>query len=321
MAEIVEVFEDFGNNTKKLFKNKKFLLAAGGVGVVALIAGYLKNRDSDEDTTAYEAIGYAGYPTVGGGTSADSVDSLTGDSYETTFDALFSNISDLSDKLMKLEEDNNSMMEQMQKQNDIAQMKANSELYNALGAPEYAGVRESLKAENQQIAEKYGFTFDEGNWFDGNSLVYMPSSQQASVIKKTGLTGSDDTFVNNANYVAARVGSVSGTQEFESDRVSTKIVTATGGTTLYTKDKETGDSAIYRIASDGKVIEYNDGVTSKKTVSSELTPDGTKRITVKPSVKQPSMARDTSRAGTTIETGGWAITYNDDGYAVKRVRV
>ena len=42
--------------------------------------------------------------------------------------------------------------------------------------------------------------------------------------------------------------------------------------------------------------------------------------TAKWTVKPPSMARDTSRAGTTISAGGYKITYDKNGYAISRVR-
>lgn len=72
MAEF-EAFDDIGKNTKKLFKNKGFLIACVAVGGIALFLGWRKNQSSTtNEATAYEAIGYAGYPTVGGAEGGDT---------------------------------------------------------------------------------------------------------------------------------------------------------------------------------------------------------------------------------------------------------
>lgn len=220
MAEITEVFEDFGENTKKLFKNKKFLLAAGGVAVVALIAGYLKNREGEADTTGYGAIGYAGYPTVGGSSSSDFSSSTETDSYfesllnETTteYDGVMaemeSNISSLTDRLVSSEEKSASYLLTIEKQNAISQMRANSELYNALGSGD-AATKQALHDENMAIAEKYGWTFDAstGNYFDGNTVLYTTAKQAKG--ENTAYTGGKKAadadvsgFQNNRDYQA-----------------------------------------------------------------------------------------------------------------------
>lgn len=64
------------------------------------------------------------------------------------------------------------------------------------------------------------------------------------------------------------------------------------------------------IASDGKPIEVTDipyGLTEK---------DGIKNGIVKPTMK-----RDISRAGTEVDVLCWRVTYDEDGYAVKCVKI
>ena len=230
MAEIIEVLEDFGDNAKSLFKNKKFWLVAGGVGVVALVAGYLKNKETGGEMIPYEAVGYAGYPTVGGASSSGEVSSdvtyfeqLLGEiqaehgssvsDLQAEFDAsvveMESNITTLTNRLVTAEETTKKQTFEMEKQNAISQMRANSELYNALSTPADASTREALHAENKAIAEKYGFTFDpnSGNWFDGNTVVYTTAHQQAAVARKSSSTSKTTAvnYVTNAANTAAKV--------------------------------------------------------------------------------------------------------------------
>ena len=58
------------------------------------------------------------------------------------------------------------------------------------------------------------------------------------------------------------------------------------------------DGVLAIIASDGKPIKMNDGPA-----------------------KSPSMARDMSRAGKTIEAGGFRLTYDNDGYCKSKIRI
>ena len=221
MAEIMEVFEDFGENAGKVLKDKKFLLLAGGVGLVALFVGYRKNQQ-EEVATAYEAIGYAGYPTVGGSSSSESVysnedenlayfEQLLGESqteYEATINEMESNVLTLSDRLTSAEEANTKYVETIERQNALSQMRANSELYNALSTPADANTRAALHEENIAIAEKYGFTFDSGtgNWYDGNDVLYTTSTQQAAVKTKqsSGGTSTAVNYTTNASHTAAK---------------------------------------------------------------------------------------------------------------------
>ena len=233
MADIMEFVEDIGDGAKKVFKNKKFWLAAAVVGGVALAMGYLKYRDQDngstaEDITAYEAIGYAGYPVVGGGGGSEG-DSSYSEYYETIsdfsseydkallemqevyekdFDALQTNIDDLSEKLISSQELMEQQQMNYQKQADISQMKANSELYGKVSAAQ----GEALHEENKEIAKKYGWTFNSetGNWYEGKTPVYLAAWQVAqamesgqkitTVEKKTKAAAATTTFETNAEY-------------------------------------------------------------------------------------------------------------------------
>lgn len=285
MTDIGEIFDDFADNSKKLFKSKKFLIIAGGVGVVALFVAWRKNSTAETTTDGSAAIGYAGYPTVGGA-AAESYDSIYDSGivdefnsilsenesyyqglignmqteYENTFDSLQTNIIDLSDRL----QDSTSLIEQQQyeleRQNAISQMKANSELYNNISD---RATKDALHAENAAIAEKYGFTFDgnSGNWFDGESVVYTTSVQQSAAL--TGKTAAPATtaYQNNRNYQQeindAIMNGADATTINELNAARNAKIAASGGTTnantsydmntdyatLISKAKETGASA------------------------------------------------------------------------------
>lgn len=234
MAEIEQVFEDFAENTKKAIKSKPFLFAAVGVGVVALYVGWKRNRTAADDSGPYEAIGYAGYPTVGGG-GGEYVDdsayyeSLISDyessisdmksehssviadltqQYDTSLDELQSNILDLSENQKSTEEALAEQKYQLERERALSQMKANSELYNALSRSENAEERQALHEENLAIAEKYGWKYDprSGNYFDGSSVVYTTSAQQAArsgsgaVSTEKKASSGTASYENNASY-------------------------------------------------------------------------------------------------------------------------
>lgn len=220
MAQIEEVFENFGENTKNLLKDKRFWLVALGVGAVALWVGWRKNGEAAEEESyygPYEAIGYAGYPQTGGDGSdmgyvlggSDSSDTSYLESvltdyqteYQTELDSLYTNIDTLSNKLISTEETISRQSEELQKQQDIAQMKANSELYNNITD---RATKDALHAQNLEIAEKYGFEYDpvSGNYFDGMNPIYTTAQQQANLT--AGKAGSDASVAwdNNVDYQA-----------------------------------------------------------------------------------------------------------------------
>ena len=266
MAEIEQVFEDFTENAKKAIKSKPFLFAAVGVGLVALYVGWKRNRAAADDSGPYEAIGYAGYPTVGGG-GGEYVDdsayyeSLISDyessisdmqtehnsaiadltqQYDTSLDELHSNILDLTEKQKSTEEALAEQKYQRERERALSQMKANSELYNALSKTENAEEREALHAENLAIAEKYGWKYDprSGNYFDGSSVVYTTSAQQAarpgsgSVSTTKKASSGAVSYENNASYakrVAKTVTANSDGNAPSGTRVGDTVVTK-GGT-------------------------------------------------------------------------------------------
>ena len=61
------------------------------------------------------------------------------------------------------------------------------------------------------------------------------------------------------------------------------------------------DGVLAVMASDGKPIKMEGGKSA--------------------SVKTPTMARDMSRAGTTIEAAGFRLTYDENGYCKSKVRI
>lgn len=66
------------------------------------------------------------------------------------------------------------------------------------------------------------------------------------------------------------------------------------------------DGVLAIMASDGKPIKMTSDPLAKGT---------------KASVKTPSMERDMSRAGTTIEAGGFRLTYAENGYCKTKTRI
>lgn len=248
MAEIQEVFEDFAENTKKAVKSKPFMIAAVGVGLVALFVGWQRNRKSSDDSGPYEAVGYAGYPTVGGSGGSYSDDATYYESliseyqtsisdmqsehnsviadltqqYDSTLDELQTNILDLSEKQKSTEEALAERDYSLQMERDISQMKANSEMYNILSKPEQASIRESLHAENLAIAEKYGWEFDSktGNYYDGNNVVYSVAWQQAA--KRAGSSG-----VTTSGGVSTAKKASTGTAAYENNASYSKRVAKT----------------------------------------------------------------------------------------------
>lgn len=220
MAEIEEVFQDMGDNAKKLVKSKPFKIAAVGVAGVALVVAFMRNKQDDNEQ-GYGAIGYAGYPSTGG--DGDSMDYTTGsegmdsayfdeilaemqnqqDVFGATTAELYGTIDSLSVELRNAKDTAAEQQYQMEVQNAISQMRANSELYNNITD---RATKDALHAENLAIAEKYGFRFDAatGNYFQGNSVVYTTVKQQLG--ENTAYTGGKkvDTgtvsFKNNVDY-------------------------------------------------------------------------------------------------------------------------
>lgn len=209
MAELEQVFEDTGEAAKKLFKNKWFLIAAVGVGVVAIYAAWRKNQTVDD--TAYEAVGYAGYPTVSGGADSSVMDYSAMDySYlESLMEEINagnsvnvgeyeSAIDDLTEELHVVREESKTALSALERSQAITQMRANSELYNNISDPD---IQKALHEENLAIAEKFGWVFGEGgNYYEGNSVVYTTTRQTVEAMNQKTATPAAVTFENNVDY-------------------------------------------------------------------------------------------------------------------------
>lgn len=229
-------FEEISENVSGLFKNKWFVIAAVGVGLVALVVwNNNKNRQSEESSEENMAVlGYTGFGS--GMSDADyysdmlaqaqdeyneSVDQLTSDFNNALADQQNKFDSDLAnaqaeynkaledaeasfnselEKLMDQIEDmmgasssgssgskgsstslNDQYLLEAQMQADLAQMKANSELWWNVDSQ---AVKDSLHQENLAIADKYGWTYDKdsGNYLSGGQVVYYTSKQIGSMI-------------------------------------------------------------------------------------------------------------------------------------------
>lgn len=262
MAEINEVFDDLGQNAKKLMKSKPFIIACIAVGLIALYVNFSKKGSSSSETeeVSYydgtQAIGYAGYPGMGG-SSGDSqyewyLEELTHmqEEYDENLEKLQedydTNMKDMQGQLDSAVEGFNKSLEDMQNeydksladilaakgssssssssgkkatstssnkdlmaqwqlqqeyQADLAQMQANSELYNVLGNDQ-TETKKALHQANMDIASKYGFQYDgySGNYFDkSGSVVYLTSQQKAKAITTPGKT-TKETSSNKVSF-------------------------------------------------------------------------------------------------------------------------
>lgn len=223
MAEITEVFEDMGNKVKKTFKNKPFLIACLGVGVVALILGYKKynsgGSESEDGIGGYAAIGYGGYPTTTGGGDNTDDNSYYDSWFESIMETIDQNKQDTDQQISDLGEDFSNQLNGIydeigglydemgsnvsrfdkvyttpaaveadndwyyERQAILDQMAANSDAYNMVTDK---ATKDALHAENQMLGEYLGLTFDSasGLWMDGGSVAYVTDAQAALAAEK-----------------------------------------------------------------------------------------------------------------------------------------
>ena len=245
MAEITEVFDDMGKGIKKTFKNKPFLIACLGVGVVALVLGYKKYNsggESDSETVGYSAVGYAGYPSVNGGSSesesfydsyfedilatieqnkidTDQQISDLGEDFSNQLNGVYDEISGLYDEMgsnvshfdkvystpAAVESENEWYYE---RQAILDQMAANS---NAFHVVTDQATKDALHEENKMLGEYLGLTFDSssGLWMDGGSVAYITEMQsELAGQKKAGSASGASGFVSNKQYTEKVVSNV-----------------------------------------------------------------------------------------------------------------
>lgn len=206
MPEFDEVLDGFGDNFKKNFKKPGFKIALFGVAGLGLFALY-KNMQSDTATAAgggeyYIPTGYAsGYPELSGD-SAGGYDGLYGQldamqgSMDTSNDSLSSQLDKINDKLGEQEALNVTLQNQIIRQNVVSEMKANSELYNAITGAAHADLKNQLHDRNMELAAEIGATFDPetGNYFDNEtgSVLYTVAGQKATVAENYKPKGSSN---------------------------------------------------------------------------------------------------------------------------------
>ena len=299
MAEIEQVLEDFGNNSKKLFKNKWFIVAAVGVGVLGIVTAIRKKSDGEEvDTTGYSAIGYAGYPSVTGGGSDSSYSSGGYDSgyleslisanesaVNTNMDSLYLELSDLSERVTTVSTQQETTTAALERSQALSQMRANSELYNNITDTK---TKEALHTENLAIADKYGWTYDEttGNYYEGNSVVYTTTKQQVAAMEGKSSAPATVTFQNNVDYQAeinkAILSGADATTINNLNAQRNTKITATGVTNPNsTYDKNTDYQALINAAkkagADQSVINNLTAQRNAKIKGENLNSDGSKK--------------------------------------------
>ena len=182
MPEFDEVLDNFQDNFKENLKKPWFKVA---LGVVVVLGGYalIKNMASSSSATGtnaaggeyYIPTGYAsGYPEyqggVGGGDysfgSTENYDGLLNymenlqTSQDTTNNAIMSQLDKLAAQIGTQPGLTDSMIGGVEQQNIVAEMKANSELYNGLEGDGWSDLKTSLHDRNQELAAQIGATFD-----------------------------------------------------------------------------------------------------------------------------------------------------------------
>lgn len=211
MPEFDEVLDDFGSNFKANMKKPWFKVALGAVVVVGLYVLY-KSLKGDAGTGSnvaggeyYVPTGYAtGYPEYegamyGDGSGAGYLDSELESLYaqldkmqtsqDTSNSALVEQVESLNVQVKTQQETNALLEAEIYKQNVISEMKANSELYNALQGSGYADDKEYLHKRNMELAESIGATFDgvTGNYYtEGGSVLYTTTAQTVGKTTSSG---------------------------------------------------------------------------------------------------------------------------------------
>lgn len=325
MVELENVFDDAGETFEKgakkfkeLLKSKPFLI---GLGVVC-IAGVLvavRNKGQNEEVSLDESsytypTGYAGYPSVGGG-SLDEYTGLYGDDFSSILggggggfgesvmdnstnaelDSLYSELTSLHENITLMSDDYTELTETVLRQSTeiersaaVAQMQRNSELYNTLAAN--GGSREQLDAlhqENLNIAEAWGFEYDPatGNYFVGNNPVYTTSQQQAHAMAgKAPSVKAPVSYDSNRDYMADIVtlltndGDINLVNNYGEQRAA-KVAAGGGGSVGYDPNVDY-QAAINKAVASGasqSVIDQLTAAREAKIKGENLNADGSKK--------------------------------------------
>ena len=124
------------------------------------------------------------------------------DEHNAQLEEIEATVGVLETRATTAEEKNSALEKELSKQSDISQMRANSELYGAITDK---ATKDALHAENLAIAQKYGWTYDPatGNYYDGNSVVYLTTKQAAVAINyanRPAAGQASNKYTNNAEY-------------------------------------------------------------------------------------------------------------------------
>lgn len=269
MAEIQEVFEDFGDNFKANIKKPWFKWALVGVVAVGLFVAYRKHQEGGTSAGGeyYTPTGYAGYPSVSGGGGdvggSDSYDGLDTTQYDefyaylnslqtsqdTSNDALSSQISALTDKLAEVQDSNKYLQEQLNQQMIISEMKNNSELRNITSS---RSEKDSLHQRNIELAEQLGAVFDSdaGKYISpSGGYFYEPVSSLSpyqAIANKTPSVSSPSDIQAKINKALINGASASTINQLYEAR-ETKLAQS-GNTDYISYDKNTDYSTLIQQA-------------------------------------------------------------------------
>lgn len=171
--------------------------------------------------------------------------------YASSMEGMYSDVERLTSEVESIKATSEAQTLALTRSNDLAQMKANSELANALTGAEHKATRDALHAENLAIAEKYGWDFDErtGNYFNNGTVLYTTAKQNAQVITgKSNTPTQKVTFDSNVDYQAkineaVKNGESSETIDYLKKQRQAKIDAVYGGVDPDTKSTTTSSGS------------------------------------------------------------------------------
>ena len=266
------------NKLIKLIKKNPFLVAVVAVSVLGLYAFFKKSNSTEtEDSEGYSAVGYT-YPTyAGGGTYPDSNRAYSEDlfntmqeafqqqaedlatsydnrleqiqqSYDTSTSNLVSQLDKLNDRINDNEDTLKKQSEAVEMVRDIDTMRRNSDSYHYASTQQ---AKDALHQQNANIAEKWGFTFNnsDGYWYDktGNR-VYSTVTQEQKALETIATKPSSSS--NSSSKKSSSSNSSSGSsKKSSSSSSSSKPYIKADGTVVGDKSKL---SSKQYIGKDGK---------------------------------------------------------------------
>lgn len=253
MPEFEEIIGNAGDKLKKLTKNKPALIAVAGVAGAAILVSFRKARA--ETVTTDQGVTYFTYPTTTGSAGATFQTDSVGDSlyydlleemnnreeaytdaineqnsvfndqssvYADQFNEFESMISAMSERQTSLERASQENAAALNRNQKLAQMQANSDMYLLTNDQE---TRDRLHSANMAIAEELGLEYDNNGSYLDPSGDYAYRTPLQDYGRTPTNTAKSSTMVNNSTYEKAVASAASDTVN-NSGSSSSKTVTA-----------------------------------------------------------------------------------------------